>query len=130
MENNIKPFGLRDKIGYLFGDFGNDFTFLISSTFLLKFYTDVRGLDAYVVGLVMMSARFIDALVAAHAGCALSVGYSGNATVLACAAAESVFAYVSSPCECPTVLYAFLHYAHKLVQRLQAYGYNLDTLWA
>lgn len=61
MKNNIKPFGLRDKIGYLFGDFGNDFTFLISSTFLLKFYTDVMGLDAYVVGLVMMSARFIDA---------------------------------------------------------------------
>ena len=58
---NTKPFGLRDKLGYLFGDFGNDFTFLISSTFLLKFYTDVMGLDAYIVGLVMMSARFVDA---------------------------------------------------------------------
>ena len=56
-----KPFGIKDKIGYLFGDFGNDFTFLISSTFLLKFYTDVMTLDPYIVGLVMMSARFIDA---------------------------------------------------------------------
>lgn len=55
------PFGIKDKIGYLFGDFGNDFTFLISSTFLLKFYTDVMKLDPYIVGLVMMSARFIDA---------------------------------------------------------------------
>lgn len=59
--NTQRPFGLKDKIGYLFGDFGNDFTFLISSTFLLKFYTDVMRLDAYLVGLVMMSARFIDA---------------------------------------------------------------------
>lgn len=58
---NTRPFGIRDKLGYLFGDFGNDFTFLVSSTFLLKFYTDVMLLDAYIVGLVMMSARFIDA---------------------------------------------------------------------
>ena len=58
---NSKPFGIKDKIGYLFGDFGNDFTFLLSSTFLLKFYTDVMRVDAYLVGLVMMSARFIDA---------------------------------------------------------------------
>jgi GPH family glycoside/pentoside/hexuronide:cation symporter len=43
------------------GDLGNDFTFLLSSTFLLKFYTDVMGVDAFIVGLVMMAARFIDA---------------------------------------------------------------------
>ena len=59
--NNTKPFGIRDKIGYLFGDFGNDFTFLISSSFLLKFYTDVMGIDGYIVGIVMMIARFVDA---------------------------------------------------------------------
>jgi GPH family glycoside/pentoside/hexuronide:cation symporter len=58
---STKPFGIKDKLGYLFGDFGNDFTFLLSSTFLLKFYTDVMKLDPFLVGLVMMSARFIDA---------------------------------------------------------------------
>ncbi len=57
----IRPFGMRDKIGYLFGDFGNDFTFLLSSSFLLKFYTDVMGVSAAVVGTVMMVARFVDA---------------------------------------------------------------------
>ena len=56
-----RPFGLRDKIGYLLGDFGNDFTFLLSSTFLLKFYTDVMQINAGIVGTVMMLARFIDA---------------------------------------------------------------------
>lgn len=63
MENNkaIKSFGFKDKIGYMFGDFGNDLTFLLSSSFLLKFYTDVMDVDAYVVGIIMMIARFVDA---------------------------------------------------------------------
>lgn len=60
-EKAVTPFGIRDKIGYMFGDFGNDFTFLLSSSFLLKFYTDVMGLDAYVVGIIMMVARIVDA---------------------------------------------------------------------
>ncbi len=62
LTNNVKrPFGIRDKIGYLLGDFGNDFTFILSSSFLLKFYTDVMGVSALVVGLVIMLARFVDA---------------------------------------------------------------------
>ena len=56
-----RPFGLRDKLGYLFGDFGNDFTFLLSSSFLLKFYTDVMGVPTAIVGTIMMIARFADA---------------------------------------------------------------------
>lgn len=56
----IRPFGIRDKIGYLFGDFGNDFTFVFSTTILMKFYTDVVGVSAGVVGTVMMLARFVD----------------------------------------------------------------------
>ncbi len=56
-----KPFGLKDKIGYLMGDIGNDFTFVLSSTFLLKFYTDVMGVPAAIVGAIIMIARFVDA---------------------------------------------------------------------
>ncbi len=56
------PFGMKDKLGYMFGDFGNDFTFILSSSFMLKFYTDVMGIDAAVVGLLMMAARFVDAV--------------------------------------------------------------------
>lgn len=59
-EREARPFGLRDKVGYLFGDFGNDFTFILSSSFLLKFYTDVMGVSAFVVGIIMMLARFVD----------------------------------------------------------------------
>ncbi len=60
-EQNVRPFGIRDKMGYLFGDFGNDFTFILSSSFLLKFYTDVMGVSAGVVGIIMMIARIVDA---------------------------------------------------------------------
>ena len=60
-KKKVKPFGIADKIGYMFGDFGNDFTFLLSSTFLMKFYTDVMGVSAGIVGIMMMVARIVDA---------------------------------------------------------------------
>lgn len=55
-----KSFGFRDKLGYLFGDFGNDFTFILSTMLLMKFYTDVMEVSSGVVGTVMMAARFVD----------------------------------------------------------------------
>lgn len=58
---NIRPFGMRDKIGYLLGDLANDFTFIFASTFLMKFYTDVLGIAPYVVGILFLVARCIDA---------------------------------------------------------------------
>lgn len=58
----LRPFGLRDKLGYMFGDFGNDFTFILSTSILMKFYTDVMGVSAGVVGTLMMLARFVDAI--------------------------------------------------------------------
>lgn len=61
-QKSIRPFGLRDKLGYMFGDFGNDFTFILSTSILMKFYTDVMGVSAGVVGTIMMLARFIDAV--------------------------------------------------------------------
>lgn len=63
MENKktVRPFGIRDKFGYMFGDFGNDFTFILSTSILMKFYTDVMGVSAGVVGTLMMLARFVDA---------------------------------------------------------------------
>ena len=36
-EKTVRPFGMRDKFGYLFGDFGNDFFFILVSAFLNGF---------------------------------------------------------------------------------------------
>lgn len=57
----VRPFGLRDKIGYAFGDFGNDFTFILSSSFMMLFYTNVMGISSTAVGVLMMASRFLDA---------------------------------------------------------------------
>ena len=59
--SSVPAFGMKDRLGYMFGDFGNDFTFILSSMFMMKFYTDVMGISAGVVGMVMMIARFVDA---------------------------------------------------------------------
>ena len=56
-----RPFGIKDKLGYMFGDFGNDFTFILSSMMLMKFYSDVMGIDTALIGTMMMVARFLDA---------------------------------------------------------------------
>ncbi len=60
-EKRELPFGWRDKLGYMFGDFGNDFSFLLAGSYLLVFYTKVLGLDGAVVGLLFMGARIMDA---------------------------------------------------------------------
>lgn len=60
-QKEVRPFGLRDKIGYMFGDFGNDFTFIFASLFLMVFYTKVLGIRAELVGVLFVVARLVDA---------------------------------------------------------------------
>lgn len=60
-KSNVRPFGIKDKVGYMFGDFGNDFTFILSSMMMMKFYTDVMKVSPALVGTLMMVARFVDA---------------------------------------------------------------------
>ena len=56
-----RPFGLRDKLGYLFGDFGNDFSFIFASSYLMVFYTKVLGISGFAVGMLFLLARVVDA---------------------------------------------------------------------
>ena len=50
---SVKPFGLSDKLGYLLGDLGNDFSFIFASSYLMIFYTKVWGISASLVGLLL-----------------------------------------------------------------------------
>ena len=56
-----RPFGLTDKVGYLMGDFGNDFFFFLVSSYLMVFYTDIFHINAGTVGALFMFARLWDA---------------------------------------------------------------------
>ncbi|MBE7036560.1 MAG: MFS transporter [Ruminococcaceae bacterium] len=58
----MKTFGLKDKLGYMFGDLGNDFFFILASSFLMVFYTKVLGIAGSVVGTLFFVARFVDAV--------------------------------------------------------------------
>lgn len=58
---STRKFGLRDKLGYMFGDFGNDFFFIFASSFLMIFYTDIFGISPALTGLVFLVARLWDA---------------------------------------------------------------------
>lgn len=61
-EKTSRPFGWRDRIGYMFGDFGNDFMFIFASLFLMVFYTKVLGISAEMVGVLFLVARCVDAV--------------------------------------------------------------------
>ncbi|AEB30776.1 putative Na+:altronate/mannonate symporter [Carnobacterium sp. 17-4] len=57
----VREFGLLDKIAYMCGDIGNDMFFIFSSSFLMLFYTKVLGISGAVVGMLFLTARFVDA---------------------------------------------------------------------
>ena len=58
---NVRPFGFRDRIGYMFGDFGNDFTFILQVLFFSLFYVRIVGIDPLHVGNLLLVARVLDA---------------------------------------------------------------------
>ena len=43
---SIKPFGVKDKLGYLFGEIGNDLMFIFANMYFMIFYTKVLGVSA------------------------------------------------------------------------------------
>ena len=56
--------GVKEKIGYGFGDFASNLSFGFVSLFLLFFYTDMMGISAaYAAGLFLF-IRFFDAIAA------------------------------------------------------------------
>lgn len=57
----VRPFGLRDQIGYAMGDFGNNFTFLFATMYLMMFCTNVLGIAPAVVGLILSASKIVDA---------------------------------------------------------------------
>ena len=59
--SDLRPFGARDKVGYMLGNVANDFTFIFASLYLQVFYTDVLGINAGLVGTMFLISRLVDA---------------------------------------------------------------------
>ena len=60
-QTNTKPFGLKDKFGYMMGDVANDFMFIFASGYLMVFYTKVLGISSALVATLFLASRIIDA---------------------------------------------------------------------
>ena len=58
---SLRPFGVKDRVGYMLGNVANDFTFIFASLYLQVFYTDVLGINAALVGTMFLVARIVDA---------------------------------------------------------------------
>ena len=58
---STRPFGTKDKVGYMFGNVANDLTFIMASMFLTVFYTDVLHINAGLVGAMFLVSRIVDA---------------------------------------------------------------------
>jgi GPH family glycoside/pentoside/hexuronide:cation symporter len=56
-----KPFGWSDKIGYAFGDMGNNFSFTLVAAFLMIYLTNIMGIEPYIIAILFLLARLIDA---------------------------------------------------------------------
>lgn len=59
--STLRPFGIKDKVGYMFGNVANDLTFIMASMFLTVFYTDVLKINAALVGTMFLVSRIVDA---------------------------------------------------------------------
>lgn len=60
-KKTVRPFGWRDKVGYMFGDLGNDMTFMIQAFFLMVYFTKVIGIDPLHIGALIAGVRVLDA---------------------------------------------------------------------
>lgn len=64
MENaqKLRPFGMRDKIGYAFGDMGCNFSFQLVSAYMYLFYTQCIGLSAENWAWIIVVSKVWDAI--------------------------------------------------------------------
>lgn len=56
-----KTFGMRDQIGYMIGNIGNDLTFAFAGSFFMVFYSNVMGVSPALIGTLFGVARLVDA---------------------------------------------------------------------
>lgn len=61
-DKSIRPFGMRDKIGYAFGDMGCNFSFQLVSTYMVLFYTQCIGISEKNWAWIIIASKVWDAI--------------------------------------------------------------------
>lgn len=62
MQKNSNEFGIKDKIGYLFGDFGCNMSFQLILSYLMLFVTQGLGISAMHWAIIVIVAKIFDAI--------------------------------------------------------------------
>lgn len=57
-----RPFGFRDKIGYFFGDFGNNMSFSLITGYMMLYYINVVGVSPVHFGIIILLAKIWDGI--------------------------------------------------------------------
>lgn len=52
---------MREKVSYGLGAVGKDMVYMFSASYILFYYNDVLGVNAYAMGIILMAARVFDA---------------------------------------------------------------------
>ena len=60
--NNSKPFGIKDKLGYMFGDFGGCMTFALMANIFTMYCTNALGIDPILLGTLVIIWTIWDAV--------------------------------------------------------------------
>lgn len=61
-KKQTRPFGARDKVGYLFGDFGCNMSFQLLSGYLMLYVTQGMGLSTGDWAIIVLLAKIFDAI--------------------------------------------------------------------
>lgn len=62
MENSVRPFGVRDKLGYMLGDFGCNMSFAFINSYMMLFYVTCLGILPEHYAIIIMVAKIWDAI--------------------------------------------------------------------
>lgn len=60
IRKDVRPFGIRDKIGYALGDLGCNLSFSLISAFMLDFYTQYIGIPAAIWSVIIIVTKVWD----------------------------------------------------------------------
>lgn len=62
LENKSRPFGIRDKVGYMFGDFGCNMSFQLLSSYLMLFVTQGLKITTGHWAIIVLVSKIFDAI--------------------------------------------------------------------
>ena len=58
----LRPFGMRDKLGYAMGDMGCGFSFQLVATFMQLFYLQYIGVKPEAYAIIIVISKIFDAV--------------------------------------------------------------------